>query len=76
MTILASGSAAAWASTWKLTFPVIEDKSGSVLKPYPSGGFPTHVVIDRTMIVRWISPADLDYWYDEAVILAAIKPHL
>ncbi len=55
---------------------MIEDKSGALLNPYPSGGFPTHVVIDRTMVVRWISPGDPDYWYDEAVILAAIKPYL
>jgi hypothetical protein len=55
---------------------VIEDKSGALVKPYPSFGVPTHVVIDRAMVIRWVSPPDLDYWYDEAVILAAIRPYM
>ncbi len=72
MTILASGSPTNWASTYKLTFPVIPP----VGKGYPSGAYPTHVVIDRGMVVQWISPPDLDYWYDEDIILAVIKPYL
>ena len=76
VTILASGSAVNWASSYNLTYPVLEDHSGALLKPYPSIGFPTHVVIDRAMVVQWVSPPDLDYWYDEGVILAVIRQYL
>ena len=56
---------------------MIEDKSETLLKPYPSYmGPPMHVIVDRAMIVQWISPPDLDYWYDEAVILPLIKRYL
>ena len=74
LTILASGSASDWASTYKLTHPVIEDGSRRVSAPYGTLGFPTHVILDRTMTVRYIQCED--YNEAEARIVALIKQYL
>jgi peroxiredoxin len=72
LTILVDGSAAAWASTYNVTHPVIEDKSRSISNPYATGWFPTQVILDRTMIIRYKEGED----YDEDRIVALIKPYL
>ncbi len=72
LTILASGSASSWASLYKLTHPVLEDTSRSLSAPYGNLGFPTHVIIDRTMTVRFIQCED----YDDARYVALIKQYL
>jgi peroxiredoxin len=72
ITILADGSAADWASTYKVTHPVIEDKSRSISNPYVTGWFPTQVILDRTMIIRYKEGED----YDEDRIVALIKQYL
>ena len=72
LTILVDGSAANWASTYKVTHPVIEDKSRSISNPYATGWFPTQVILDRTMIIRYKEGED----YDEDRIVALIKQYL
>ena len=76
LTILTDGSAAAWASTYNLTHPVIEDKSGSISAPYRAGFLPLNVILDRAMTIRFLSLQDWEYEYDEAEILAVIKQYL
>ena len=56
----------------KVTHPVIEDKSRSISNPYATGWFPTQVILDRTMIIRYKEGED----YDEDRIVALIKQYL
>jgi peroxiredoxin len=71
LTLLVDGSAKDWASEYKLTFPVIQDKNGGLAGPYGLAWLPVNVIIDRTMIIRY---KQLDY--DETSVVAVIKQYL
>jgi peroxiredoxin len=75
LTILVDGSAAAWASAYKVTHPVIADTS-RISDSYAAAFLPLNVILDRTMTIRFKSKQDWDYEYDEAEILAVIKQYL
>jgi peroxiredoxin len=71
MTILISGSPALWASTYNLTFPVLDDTSTSLWAVYGEGYIPLNIVLDRNMTIRYKAAG-----YDEAAITAVIKKYL
>jgi peroxiredoxin len=73
VTILVSGSAAAWASAYNVTHPVIQQGSANWSTMYGAGFLPLNVVLDKTMTIRWKSRQDWDYEFDEAEALAVIK---
>jgi peroxiredoxin len=76
LTILTSGSAAAWAAEYKVTHAVIEDRSEAVSGPYGAAFLPLNVIIDKTMIVRWKSSQDWDYEFDVAETRAILEQYL
>ncbi len=67
--LLVDGRAADWASEYKLTFPVIEDQSNNLSKPYLTGLMPTLVILDRTMTVRFKKGTKAD----DAQMLAVLE---
>jgi len=72
ITVLTDGSAAAWASQYNQTFPVIEDRSGRISAPYATGWVPVNIIIDRDMIIRFHKSVD----YDKALFTSIIKSYL
>jgi thiol-disulfide isomerase/thioredoxin len=71
MTILISGAPAVWASTYSLTFPVLDDTSESLWAVYGEGYVPLNIVLDRNMTIRYKEAG-----YNESAITAAIKKYL
>jgi peroxiredoxin len=76
LTVLVDGSAAAWASAYKITHPVVQDLGRTISGRYDAGFLPLNVILDKTMTIRFLSRQDWDYEYDEAEVLAVIKQHL
>jgi peroxiredoxin len=71
ITILISGSPATWASTYGLTFPVLDDTSESLWSIYGEGYIPLNIVLDRNMTIRYKEAG-----YSESVITTTIKKYL
>jgi peroxiredoxin len=71
VTILISGSPAVWASTYGLTFPVLDDTAESLWGIYGEGYIPLNIVLDRNMTIRYKTAG-----FDEAAVAAAIKKYL
>lgn len=71
VTILISGSPAVWASTYGLTFPVLDDHAESLWAIYGEGYVPLNIVLDRNMTIRYKTAG-----YTESAIVAAIKKYL
>jgi len=69
--VLGAGDPAAWASEYKLTFPIVEDWTGSVSTPYDTSWIPLNIILDRNMTIR-ASLGD----YDEPTFIAVIKKYL
>jgi len=73
LTILVDGSAAAWASTLKVTHPVIEDRNRAISAPYEAAWLPTNVLLDRTLTIRFWDNDGEGEDFDEAAILPLLK---
>ncbi len=71
VTILISGSPATWASTYGLTFPVLDDTVGTLWGVYGEGYIPLNIVLDRNMTIRYKTAG-----YTESAIVTAIKKYL
>jgi peroxiredoxin len=71
VTILISGSPAVWASTYGLTFPVLDDTAESLWGVYGEGYVPLNIILDRNMTIRYKTAG-----YTESAIVAAIKKYL
>jgi len=71
LTILISGSPAVWASTYGLTFPVLDDTSGAIWGIYGEGYVPLNIILDRNMTIRYKTAG-----YTESAIVAAIEKRL
>ncbi|MCJ7488235.1 MAG: redoxin domain-containing protein [Candidatus Aminicenantes bacterium] len=71
VTILISGSPAVWASTYGLTFPVLDDTAESLWGVYGEGYVPLNIILDRNMTIRYKTAG-----YTESEIVAAIKKYL
>jgi peroxiredoxin len=71
LTILISGSPAVWASTYGLTFPVLDDTSGAIWGIYGEGGVPLNIILDRNMTIRYKTAG-----YTESTIVVAIEKRL
>lgn len=71
VTILISGSPAVWASTYGLTFFVLDDAAESLWAIYGEGYIPLNIILDRNMTIRYKTAG-----YTESAIVAAIKKYL
>lgn len=71
VTILISGSPAIWASTYGLTFSVLDDTSETLWNIYGEGYVPLNIILDRNMTIRYKTAG-----YTESEIVAAIKKYL
>lgn len=71
LTILIDGSPAVWASTYGLTFPVLDDTVQSLWAIYGEGYIPLNIILDRNMTIRYKTAG-----YTESAIVAAIKKYL
>jgi peroxiredoxin len=71
LTILISGSAAVWADTYKLTFPVLDDTSEGLWNVYGEGYVPLNIILDRNMTIRYKAAG-----FNESVIIDRIKKYL
>jgi peroxiredoxin len=71
ITLLISGKPGAWASTYKLTFPVLDDTSEKLWAIYGEGYIPLNIVLDRNMTIRYKESG-----YSESVIINTIKKYL
>lgn len=71
LTILISGSPAVWASTYGLTFFVLDDAAESLWAIYGEGYIPLNIILDRNMTIRYKTAG-----YTESAIVAAIKKYL
>lgn len=72
LTVLIDGSAAAWASEYKSTFPILEDKTRMISNPYDTSWIPVNVIIDRTMTIRYREAID----YDADLFTSIIRAYL
>ena len=71
LTILISGSPAAWADQYKLNFSVLDDNSESLWSVYGEGYIPLNIVLDRNMTIRYKVAG-----YNESSIISTIKKYL
>ncbi len=71
ITLLISGSPSTWASTYGLTFSVLDDAAESLWAIYGEGYIPLNIVLDRNMTIRYKTAG-----YSESAIVAAIKKYL
>lgn len=71
ITIMISGSPAAWAGTYGLTFQVLDDTVRSIWNIYGEGYIPLNIVLDRNMTIRYKKSG-----YYETEIIDAIKKYL
>jgi peroxiredoxin len=53
LTILISGSPLTWASTYGLTFSVLDDTSESLWNIFGEGYIPLNIILDRNMTIRY-----------------------
>jgi len=68
ITLLINGSPSTWASTYGLTFPVLDDSSWNIYNIYEEGAIPLNIVLDRNMTIRYKTLG-----YDEVAIVALLK---
>ena len=71
VTILIDGSPATWATTYGLSFPVLDDDAESLWAIYGEGYVPLNIIFDRNMTIRYKKAG-----YTESEIVAAIKKYL
>lgn len=71
ITLLISGSPAAWANEYNLTFPVLNDHDETIWDIYGEGYIPLNIVVDRDRIIRYKKAG-----YDETEIRAIIEDWL
>ncbi len=71
LTIMIDGSPEDWASTYGLTFPVLDDNAGSLWAIYGEGYIPLNIVLDRNMTIRYKTAG-----YSESAIITTIKKYL
>jgi len=51
--IVIKGSAASWASTYGLTFPVLDDNSQTIYNAFRRSSIPLPIILDRNMTIRY-----------------------
>jgi peroxiredoxin len=71
LTIMIDGSPAVWATTYGLSFPVLDDDAESLWAIYGEGYIPLNIILDRNMTIRYKTAG-----YSESEIVAAIKKYL
>ena len=71
VTILISGPPATWASTYGLTFSVLDDNASTLWAIYGEGYIPLNIILDRNMTIRYKTAG-----YSEAEIVTNIKKYL
>lgn len=71
LTVMIDGSPATWATTYGLTFPVLDDDAESLWAIFGEGYIPLNIVLDRNMTIRYKKAG-----YYESEIVAAIKKYL
>lgn len=71
LTIMIDGPTLAWATTYGLTFPVLDDNAQTLWAIFGEGFIPLNIVLDRNMTIRYKTAG-----YSESAIVAAIKKYL
>ena len=71
LTILIDGSPAIWATTYGLTFPVLDDDAEALWGIYGDYYIPLNIILDRNMTIRY-KAAD----FAESLIIDTIKKYL
>jgi hypothetical protein len=71
LTIMIEGSPATWATTYGLSFPVLDDTSKALWTIYGEGYIPLNIILDKTMTIRYKTAG-----YNESEIVAAIQKYL
>lgn len=71
LTIMIDGSPSTWATTYGLTFSVLDDDAETLWAVYGEGYIPLNIVLDRNMTIRYKKAG-----YYESEISAAIKKYL
>jgi thiol-disulfide isomerase/thioredoxin len=71
ITILISGSTLDWATTYGLTFPVLDDNTEALWAIYGEGYVPLNIILDRNMNIRYKTAG-----YTESVIVGTIRKYL
>ena len=71
LTILIDGSPSTWATTYGLSFPVLDDTSRTLWGIYGEGYIPLNIVLDRTMTIRYKVAG-----YNESDIVGMIQKYL
>jgi peroxiredoxin len=71
VTILISGPPATWASTYGLTFSVLDDSLETLWAIYGEGFIPLNIILDRNMTIRYKAAG-----YSESVVVSNIKKYL
>ncbi len=63
--IVIQGSAASWASTYGLTFPVLDDNAQMVYSAFRKSSIPLPIILDRNMTIRYkvegFNQTDIEY---------------
>lgn len=71
LTIMIDGSPATWATTYGLTFSVLDDNAKTLWAIYGEGYIPLNIILDKTMTIRYKTAG-----YNESEIVAAIQKYL
>jgi len=71
LTIMIDGSPSAWATTYGLTFSVLDDDAETLWAIYGEGYIPLNIVLDRNMTIRYKTAG-----YTESAIVASVKKYL
>lgn len=71
LTLMIEGSTSAWASTYGLTFSVLDDSAETVWAVFGTGYIPLNVIVDRNMTIRYKTAG-----YDETTVTNIIKKYL
>jgi peroxiredoxin len=71
LTIMIDGSPATWATTYGLTFSVLDDNAKTLWAIYGEGYIPLNIVLDKTMTIRYKTAG-----YIESEIVDVIKKYL
>jgi peroxiredoxin len=71
LTILIDGSTLDWATTFGLSFPVLDDDAETLWAIYGEGYIPLNIILDRNMTIRYKTAG-----YYESEITTALKKYL
>lgn len=71
LTIMIDGPPSTWASTYGLSFPVLDDTSQLIWTIFGEGYIPLNIILDRNMNIQYKVAG-----YDEASVVATIKKYL